>query len=136
MKGGVCRMAELKNIRHEKFAQGIASGLSQRKAYLAAFPKSANWKDATVDKRASELSKKGEILGRVKELAEQSSKKTIMNAIQRKEWLTEVIKSDKEETKDKLKAIDILNRMQGDYVTKIEADVDTTVNINIELSDD
>ena len=36
----------------------------------------------------------------------------------------------------KLKAIDIMNKMQGEYVQKIEADVNSEVNINIELSDD
>ena len=43
-----------------------------------------------------------------------------MNAIQRKEWLTEVIQSSCEETKDKLKAVDILNRMDSAYVEKVE----------------
>ena len=41
-------MGVLSNAKNEKFAQGIFEGLSQRKAYRAAFPSSANWKDATV----------------------------------------------------------------------------------------
>lgn len=115
-------MAELKNARHEKFAQGIANGMSQRKAYRAAFPNSENWKDATVDNRASELYKKNEILGRCKELAEESASKAIMSAKERKEWLTSIIRSEDEYTKDKLKAIDILNRMDGEYIDKVVLD--------------
>lgn len=113
-------MAELNNARHEKFAQGIVSGLSQRKAYRAAFPNSANWKDTTVDNRASELCKKSEVLGRIKELGAKASNEAIMNATQRKEWLTKIIQSAAEDTKDKLKAVDILNRMDSAYVDKVE----------------
>lgn len=120
-------MAELQNARHEKFAQGIASGLSQRKAYRAAFPNSAKWKDTTVDNRASELAKTSEVLGRLGELAQKASNDAIMDAAERKEWLTHIIKSATEETKDKLKAVDLLNRMDGTYITKVE--VDANVNV-------
>ena len=117
-------MAELENARHEKYAQGLANGLTQRNAYKAAFPNSANWKDTTVDKRASELYNTGAVLGRYKELCAQATSKAILTATQRKEWLTEVILSDAEETRDKLKAVDILNRMEGEYIDKVVADVD------------
>lgn len=120
-------MAELQNARHEKFAQGIASGLSQRKAYRAAFPNSVKWKDETVDVKASELRKNDKVLVRLEELAQKASNDAIMDAAERKEWLTKVIKSGMEETKDKLKAIDLLNRMDGTYVTKVE--VDANVNV-------
>lgn len=120
-------MAELQNARHEKFAQGIAGGLSQRKAYRAAFPNSQKWKDETVDVKASELKKNDKVLVRLEELAQQSSNEAIMSASERKEWLTEVVKSTMEETKDKLKAIDLLNRMDGTYITKVE--VDATINV-------
>lgn len=113
-------MAELKNVRHEKFAQGIASGLKQRTAYRAAFPSSEKWKDSTVDSKASNLAKNDKVLARIKELAEKSTNKAVMNATERKEWLTSIIMNDEEYTKDKLKAIDILNKMEGTYVEKVE----------------
>lgn len=113
-------MAELSNVRWEKYAQGIASGLSQRNAYRAAFPSSLNWKDETVDSKASALAKDDKILARVKELAQEATSKAVMTARQRKEWLTNVILSKYEETKDKLKAVDILNRMDGEYTEKLE----------------
>jgi hypothetical protein len=113
-------MAELQNARHEKFAQGIASGLSQRKAYRAAFPNSKKWKDETVDVKASELKKNDKVLVRLEELAQQTTSKAVMTITQRKEWLSELIESATEETKDKLKAVDILNKMDGAYVEKVE----------------
>ena len=112
-------MAEITNTRHEKFAQCIASGMSQRKAYRAAFPKSVNWKDETVDSKASVLSKNDKVVERLGELAKESSSKAIMTAKERKEWLTTLIYKEGEDTKDRLKAIDILNRMDGEYIEKV-----------------
>lgn len=126
-------MAELKNARHEKFAQGIASGLSQRKAYRAAFPNSVKWKDETVDVKASELKKNDKVLVRLEELAQKASSDAIMDATERKEWLTKIVKSTYEETKDKLKAVDLLNKMDGTYITKVE--VDANVNMTDRLKE-
>jgi len=113
-------MAELKNVRHEKFAQCIANGYSQRNAYRAAFPSSEKWKDETVDSKASVLAKHGKVLERLRELAKESTSEAVMNAQQRKEWLTATIKSDYEKTENKLKAVDILNKMEGSYIEKVE----------------
>lgn len=115
-------MAELKNVRHEKFAQELANGKSQRIAYRSAFPNSVNWKDSTVDVKASVLAKDDKILVRLKELAEISTNNAVMSATKRKEWLTEIMLNPEEETKDKLKACDILNRMEGEYLDKVEVD--------------
>jgi len=113
-------MAELKNVRHEKFAQCFANGYSQRNAYRAAFPSSEKWKDETVDSKASVLAKHGKVLERLRELAKESTSEAVMNAQQRKEWLTATIKSDYEKTENKLKAVDILNKMEGSYIEKVE----------------
>jgi phage terminase small subunit len=119
-------MAELKSEKQEKFVQGLAKGLSQRVAYRAAFPSSANWKDSTVDVKACELAKNDKILVRLQELREMATSKAVMSATERKEWLTELIYNESEETKDRLKAMDILNRMDGEYTEK----VDVNANVN------
>ena len=113
-------MAELKNAKQEKFVQGLICGLSQRKAYREAFPTARKWKDNTVDSRASELAKNSEILGRLKELQQKSASEAVMSATKRKEWLTDLINDESEETKDRLKAVDILNKMDGEYTEKVE----------------
>ena len=115
-------MAELENARHEKYAQGLANGLSQRNAYRAAFPNSVKWKDNTVDVKACELANDDKILVRLRELGKQATSKAVMTATQRKEWLTDVILSDAEKTRDKLKAVDILNHMDGEYIDKVVVD--------------
>ena len=129
-------MGVLSNAKNEKFAQGIFEGLSQRKAYRAAFPSSANWKDGTVDNRASELYNTDEILGRIRELQKEAADDSILSVIDRKKWLSELIESFDEKTENKLKALDLLNKMDGEYTTKVEATVNNELTINIELSDE
>lgn len=115
-------MAEIKNTRHEKFAQSIAKGMSQRKAYRAAFPSSIKWKDETVDSKASLLAKNDKVLARVKELADKSTSEAVMSAKERKEWLSNLIKDEEGKIfiSDKLKAVDILNKMEGEYTEKVQ----------------
>ena len=112
-------MAELKNVRHEKFTQELAKGLSQRVAYRAAFPKSVHWKDNTVDARACELAKDGRVLVRLKELREAATSSAVKTATQRKEWLSQVMDNESEEMQHRLKACDMLNKMEGEYTDKL-----------------
>jgi hypothetical protein len=115
-------MAELENIRHETFAQGIAKGMSQRKAYREAFPSSKAWKDETVDVRACELAKDSKVVVRLTELRGMATSNAIMSATERKEWLTKLIidEEGKHNTGDRLKALDILNKMDGGYTEKVQ----------------
>lgn len=61
--------------REEKFAQGVAGGLSQAEAYRQAYPSSAKWKDATVWNKASALMRRDEVLARVAELQAEHAKR-------------------------------------------------------------
>lgn len=120
MKGVLHDMAVLKNARHEKYAQGLAKGMSQRKAYRAAFPSSEKWKDETVDPKASLLAKNDKVFARVNELKEAAASKAIKTARQRKEWLSNVMDCEAEEMQHRLKACDMLNRMEGEYTDKVQ----------------
>jgi phage terminase small subunit len=63
-------MASLKNSKHEKFCQVWHETNNKSEAYRQSHPTASKWKDATVNNRASELSKQDEILGRFSELQE------------------------------------------------------------------
>lgn len=108
-------MAELKNVKQEKFVQGLLSGLSQRKAYRAAYPNSEKWKDATVDARASALFKTDKVYIRYSELQQQATNEAVKSATKRKEWLSQVMDNEREEMQHRLKACDMLNRMDDAY---------------------
>jgi hypothetical protein len=114
-------MPALENARQEKFAQNLTSGMLQRQAYLDAFPNSKKWKPDTVDNKAYALAKTSEISARCEELKEAAASAAILKRIDKMVILSEMVTSETTTDKTKLSAIDILNKMDGDYVKKIEA---------------
>ena len=121
--------------KQEAFVQNIIQGMNQADAYRSAYS-CKNMSDNAIYREASLLSDNPKVTKRLSELRNELAKPSIMSAQQRLEWLTQLIQSDKETTGDKLKAADIMNKMQGEYIQKVEAAVTNAVNINIELSDD
>ena len=123
----------------EKFVQGIIEGKSQADAYREAYPKQRST-DKTIWESASRLMANPKVNARLKELRDQLAKPSIMTAQERLEYLTRVIKGEEPEKyvqfiegqkveedippsiRTKLNAIDIMNKMQGEYTTKIEGE--------------
>ena len=121
--------------KQELFVQGIIKGMTQADAYRSAY-NCKRMTDKSIHECASRMMNDVKIVSRINELRDKIDKSNIMTAQQRLEWLTKLIESKEESTTDRLKAIDIMNKMQGEYVQRIAADVDTDVTINIELSDE
>lgn len=119
----------------ENFVKNIIEGMNQADAYRAAYPKQ-KMADKTVWEAASRLMANGKVKARLTELRNELVRPTIMTAQQRLEWLTRLIDSEETDTNAKLKAVDIMNKMQGEYIQKVEANVTNEVNINVELVDD
>lgn len=111
--------------KQERFVQCIIEGMSQADAYRTAY-ETSRMTDKTIHEKASRLMSDGKVRARIAELREQMMKPSIMSAQERLEWLTGVICDDAEPTANKLKAADIMNKMQGEYVTKIEGEVKMT----------
>lgn len=121
--------------KQERFALNIVEGMNQADAYRSAYS-AKKMSDNAIYREASLLMSNPKIAQRIQELRERLAKHTIMSAQERLEWLTRLINSEEEGTNEKLRALDIMNKMCGEYVQKIEADVNTEVNINIELTDE
>ncbi|CAM2967418.1 terminase [Lentilactobacillus buchneri] len=114
-------MGALKNPRWEKFVQGLITGKSQRQAYHEAFISSKRWKPETVDNHASKLlNKNAKVLARYQELQGKSADKAIMTGRERKMMLTKFAKSKEVAYSDRLKAIDLMNKMDGTYVSNVQ----------------
>lgn len=123
-------------IKQEKFIQNIVNGMSQREAYKDAY--NAKYKDEVIDVRACELFKSSKVQVRYNELIKQLEDESIMSAKERMKWLSDVVNGKIKHTSynsngdayeneayisDKMKAIDILNKMDGQYVTKLEGNI-------------
>lgn len=120
--------------KQEKFVQNLLKGMSQREAYRNAYPKAKRWKDESVDCEASKLFNDTKVIQRYNDLLKKAEDEAIMSAVERKKWLTKVIKGevktithDSEGNEyeneaymsDKMKAVDILNKMDGEYIEKV-----------------
>lgn len=122
--------------KQDKFAQAIAlENMNQADAYRLAY-NTSNMADETIYAKASALAKKDKVAARIDELRDKAITPKIMSARERKEWLTEVIKNSKETTKNRLSASDQLNKMEGLYVQKVQAEVANNITVNVELVDD
>ena len=122
--------------KQDNFAQAVAlEGKNYSEAYRTYY-KTDRMSDKSVWDAASKLASHPEVSQRIDELKKQLVSPKIMSAQERLEWLTEVVKDNREKTENRLKAADIMNKMQGEYIQKIAAEVQTETTINIELVDD
>ena len=64
----------------------------------------------------------------IEELQEKAKGNRIMTAIERREFLTKLILKEETKDTDRLKAVDILNKMDGEYTQKVE--VNGNINSN------
>lgn len=121
--------------KQEKFVRNLIEGMSQREAYKNSY-NAENMADKTIDEKACILFADEKIRARFRELQDELAKASILTATQRAVILSNIATNDEEDTTAKIRAIDTLNKMSGEYVQKIDANVNADVNITVELSDD
>lgn len=120
--------------KQETFVKSIVlDGMNYSDAYRNAY-NTKGMADKTITEKASRLKDQDNIRARIEELREEIDSPKIMSATKRAEKLS--LLAEDEDPNVAMKAIDLLNKMTGEYVQKVVADVDTSYTINIELSDD
>lgn len=70
-----------------------------------------------------------DIKKKINELSQKIACNNIMTAKERQEYLTKLINADDVKISDKLRAVDMLNKMTGEYIQKVE------VNGNVKTED-
>ena len=121
--------------KQEKFAQSIAlDGMNKSDAYRAAYDTS-KMTDKTVNEKASVLASQDKVTARILELQRETITPRVMSAQKRREKLSDLAENS-EDPVVAMKAIDLLNKMTGEYVQKVEADVKQEFTINVELVDE
>lgn len=128
--------------KQEKFCQQMAKLGNQYKAYCKAY-NTKNMKRETIDSRAYELMKNGEITARLKELGCETKNKNIADAQEIQEYLTRVMRGEEKEEcvtvegtgegyseariikkqvtpKDRTKAAETLAKMTGCFDIKVK----------------
>lgn len=120
----------LTNPKHEKFCLVWHETGNKSEAYRGSHPNCKNWKDVTVHKRASELSKQGDVLGRYEQLQEDALKSHGITIKSLLEELTEARKIALEaETPQSSAAISAT--MNKAKLVGLDKHIDSTVNVNV-----
>lgn len=133
-------MVKLNNNKKAFCREYVKNGNNGTQAYMKTHK---NCSEESARRNASRMLTNADVQEYIKELQDKLEEEAIMTAKERMKWLTEVVNDiQQEETnvkiadsgeiksvlkkadlQTKMKAIDILNKMSGEYVNKIEANV-------------
>ena len=80
----------------------------------------AGYSEKTAKSIGQRLLTNVDIKKRIEELSQKIACNNIMTAKERQEYLSKLINSDDVKVSDKLKALDILNKMTGEYIQRVE----------------
>ena len=145
---------ELNNQQKSFCEEYVKNGLNGTQAYLKAY-NNDNLTEESARASASRLLTNVNVLSYIKELQDELRKANIMSAEERMEWLSGVVKDINKEgvyikTSDgedvlagsknadlntKIKAIDTLNKMSGEYRTILDGSVNHVVKLEDVLND-
>lgn len=106
------------NLKQQRFAEyyhecGNASLSAERAGYS---PKTAY-------SQGQRLLKNVEVSAYIQELSQQEQNVCIMSAIQRQEMLSDIARNEDNAPIERIRAIDTLNKMTGEYIAKVQAAV-------------
>lgn len=114
------------NERQRKFAEYYAqSGNAAQSAVRAGYS------EKYAGQNADKLLKNTNIAGYIKQLVEKVQDERIMTAKARQALLSDIANDSDNAPSDRIKAVDTLNKMTGEYTVK----VDTTVKTSTKLAD-
>lgn len=113
-------MPALNNPHREQYVRSRVEGLTQRQAYYVAYPHTKKWKPETVDNKAYILEKKGEIKARYQELQKELAARSLHSAEEKRAILASIYTDPDADLNARIRAIDIDNKMTGEYTSKVE----------------
>lgn len=118
-------MAKLKDARQEAFAKLFVKGRGIVGAYMEAFPDAAMLKEDVVEEKARELYADKDVMSRIDEMQQGLGSNGVIDPERRMAILSGIAMDEDMHPKQRMAAIDILNKMDNIYVKKIEAEVST-----------
>lgn len=104
--------------RMRKFAEHLIECGNRTEA-----AKRAGYSDSYAEHRADELWRNVEVQAYLSELYERTQDERILTAKERQAMLSDLARDDGQDAADRIRAIDTLNKMTGEYTVKVEANV-------------
>jgi phage terminase small subunit len=113
------------NARQRKFAEYYAqSGNTVWSAIQAGY--SENYANAN----ACKLLENVRVAEYIKQLSDRLKDERIMSAKDRQVALSDIARNDGQDTSDRIRAIDTLNKMTGEYIVKVDAKVEQSEKLS------
>ena len=113
------------NERQKKFAEYYAqSGNTVQSAIKAGYS------EKYANARAYEMLGNVGVAEYIRELSEKVQNERIMTAKERQVLLSDIAKDGDNDPTDRIRAVDTLNKMTGEYVAKIQAEVKTSEKLS------
>lgn len=97
---------------------------------------SAGYSEKYANSDACKILENPRVAEYIRQLTEKAQDSRIMTAKERQITLSDIAKETEYEPSDRIRAIDVLNKMTGEYLVKVEADVETDLNIHIDYGDE
>lgn len=118
-------MKDKLNARQRKFAEYYAqSGNTVWSAIQAGY--SENYANAN----ACKLLENVRVAEYIKQLSDRLKDERIMSAKDRQVALSDIARNDGQDTSDRIRAIDTLNKMTGEYTVKVDANVEQSEKLS------
>ncbi len=91
----------------------------------------AGYSEKTAAQAASRLLKNVKVQQYLEELAKDAARKGIITIDKRQQILSEVAQDSDADTNARIRAIDVLNKMDGVYVTKLDVTVNGSLSVKL-----
>ena len=111
--------------RQKKFAEYYAQCGNAAQSAIK-----AGYSDKYANTNASKLLQNTTIQEYIRQLSEEAHDKRIITVKERQALLSDIAKDKQNEMSDRIRAIDTLNKMTGEYTTKIQAEVKTSEKLS------
>lgn len=113
--------------KQQKFCQCIVSGMSGKDSYMTAYNSDSN-NAAYIESCA--LMKREDIKEYIEHLKKPIEKQVISERQKKRQWLWDIIENPSVNESDRLRAMDILNKMDSEYIQTTHNINDSNTNIS------
>lgn len=109
------------NERQKRFAEYVAQCGNRTEA-----ARLAGYSDSYAEHRADELWRNVEVQEYYQSIVKKTQDDRIMTAKDRQALLSDIANDTDNSPADRIRAVDTLNKMTGEYITKVQAEVNTS----------
>ena len=95
----------------------------------------AGYSSKTAYSQGQRLLKNVEVSAYIQELSEKEQNERIMTAAERQATLSDIARNECNAPTERIRAIDTLNKMTGEYTVKADINTDTELNVYVDYGD-